>query len=131
MKLIIAGSRKFPTFGLSAYCDWLDIERIKPIYNILVKAIEDSKFEFDTIISGGAWGMDYLGEKYAKENNITLQVQKADWKAFGRSAGYIRNRQMAKAADYLICIHCNSSGSLNMIKQMLLLEKPYYEKVIN
>lgn len=51
------------------------------------------------IISGGARGADRLGEKYAKENNIKLYVMPAKWDKLGKSAGYIRNVEMAQFAS--------------------------------
>lgn len=46
------------------------------------------------IISGGAKGADSLAEQYAKEKGYPFLVFPANWKKFGRKAGYIRNQEM-------------------------------------
>jgi len=68
------------------------------------------------IVSGGADGVDKLGERYAKEHNHKLTIMNADWKQYGKVAGPIRNRQMAEYADALIAFWLDSSkGTKNMI----------------
>jgi len=47
-----------------------------------------------TIISGGATGVDSAAADFAAVNFCKLEVFPADWKQHGRSAGYIRNKQM-------------------------------------
>lgn len=77
-RVIIAGCRDFDDYeGLKRSCDKL----LKDETNI-------------EIISGAAPGADTLGEKYAKEKGFDLEVKKADWKRFGKSAGFIRNKEM-------------------------------------
>lgn len=46
------------------------------------------------IVSGGARGADSLAERYAREKNYPLRVFPARWDELGKSAGYIRNREM-------------------------------------
>ena len=36
------------------------------------------------IISGGAKGADYLGERFAKENGYNLRIFKANWNKYGK-----------------------------------------------
>jgi len=102
MKAIIAGSRTIT-----------DYELLKPIIKSIDKPI-------NIIISGGAKGVDMLGERYAKDNNIDLKVMKADWNV-GRHAGFLRNEEMAYEAAKDkdgICIVIwdgKSKGSSHMI----------------
>ena len=99
MKVIIAGSR-----GAKEYKD-------------ILKAIQESGFEITEIISGGALGVDRLGEKYAIEHSIPFQRFLPDWKRFKRGAGMVRNAEMAKNADALIAVWDGTSkGTKNMIK---------------
>lgn len=115
MKVIIAGSR--------------DINDM----NLLTKAIEDSGFQITEVVSGGATGVDRLGENWsAWEFTSKPGIQKltrfpADWNSYGKAAGPIRNKQMAEYADAAIVIHNGSKGSLNMISQMKKLNKPVHE----
>jgi len=83
------------------------------------------------IVSGRARGIDILGERYAKENNLKLKLFPADWDQYGKRAGYLRNKQMAEYADALILIWDGKSRGSQM---MLELAKQYklkiYEKII-
>lgn len=75
---LVAGSRTYSNYA--EFCVWMD--------RILSRQSEV------TIVSGGARGADALAERYAKERGFKLVVFKADWKRYGRSAGYKRNVQM-------------------------------------
>ncbi len=107
MKIIIAGSRTIINM------------------NLLIKAIKLSSFEItstDEIVSGGARGVDTLGEKYAKQNNIKLTIFKPNWDKYGIKGGVIRNTQMSRYADCAIVVHCGSKGSIDMINKMKKLK---------
>lgn len=84
MKTIIAGGRNY-------YLNSNDLEKLNNL-----------KDKITTVISGGAKGVDFCGEKWAKQNNIAIEVYPADWKRHGKSAGYIRNKQMAQVSDACI-----------------------------
>ena len=112
MKIIIAGSRTIINM------------------NLLIKAIKLSSFEItstDEIVSGGARGIDSLGEKYAKQHNIKLTIFKPNWDKYGIKGGVIRNTQMSRYADCAIVVHCGSKGSIDMINKMKKLNKPVFE----
>lgn len=102
MKVIIAGSRSFKDYSfLKSKCD---------------KALsEQSDIE---IVSGLAIGADKLGKEYALEKGYALKECPADWESHGKSAGHIRNEEMAKYADALICFwDGKSKGTKNMIER--------------
>lgn len=102
--VIIAGSRGFT-----------DYEAMKELCDALLQDISERKTV--TIISGGARGADTLGERYARERGYGVQRFPADWKRYGRSAGMIRNGEMAKAAKALIAFWDGQSpGTGNMIR---------------
>ena len=68
------------------------------------------------IVSGGARGADKLGERYAKERGLKIEYYLPDWDKFGRAAGPIRNEQMAKVGDIVICFWDGvSRGTKTMI----------------
>ena len=99
MKTIIAGSR-----------DITD-------YSLLLVAIQESKFDITEVISGTANGVDKLGERFAKENDIKLTTFPANWAFHGKRAGMVRNKDMAEYADAAIILYDGkSSGARNMIK---------------
>lgn len=100
MKVVIAGSR-----GIEDY-------------NLLIKLIKFTNLNITEVVSGGARGVDKLGEKYAKENNIPVKLFEANWGDFGKRAGVIRNREMARYAEALIYLwDGKSSGTKNMIEE--------------
>ena len=100
MKTIVAGSR-----------DIKDFDTVK-------KAIDKSGFKITEIVSGTAIGVDQIGEVWAKKNKITVKRFPANWELYGKSAGYIRNSEMAKYADALIAVWDGSSyGTRNMIDE--------------
>ena len=109
MKTIIAGSRDFNN------------------YDMLKECINQSLFEITEVVCGGAKGVDDLGLKWAMDNNKNLKIFMADWKVYGKSAGPIRNKQMADYCDQAIII-CNnkSSGAMNMIDNMVKNKKPHF-----
>jgi hypothetical protein len=96
-------------------------------YEFVKKALIDSKFKPDIVLSGCANGVDKLGEKIAKELNLEIHYYPADWDTYNKKAGYIRNNQMANDADSLVAIiENNSKGTSNMIKLMEDLNKPTF-----
>lgn len=98
MKTIIAGSRSI---------DSLDL---------IFQAVNQSKFNITTVVSGGARGVDQLGEQWATMNNIPIDIYPANWDKYGKSAGYKRNTIMAINADALIAIwDGESKGTKHMI----------------
>lgn len=85
-------------------------------YELLKRAIDESGFEITEIVSGGAKGIDSLGEHWAAHNSVACKVFNADWQQFGRRAGPLRNKEMAEYADALIAIwDGESKGTKNMI----------------
>ena len=63
-----------------------------------------------TVVSGGAKGVDTAGEKWAAERHHHVDLFEPDWKANGRSAGYIRNAEMvASGLDAAIVFWDGSS----------------------
>jgi hypothetical protein len=98
MKTIIAGSRAIKD------------------YDVVAKAITESNFLITEVVSGGAAGVDVLGERYARENNIGVKRFIPDWSK-GKSAGFVRNAEMGQYADQLIAIwDGESKGTARMIK---------------
>ena len=115
-KVIIAGSRGFSNYKL-----------LKDTCNNALR--EKKKTHNVIIISGHAKGADALGEKYANDEGLDLEIFPADWKKFGKSAGFRRNEQMAEFADGLIAFWDGEShGTKHMID--IANEKGIKTKVI-
>lgn len=128
MKIIIAGSRGIEDFKL------------------VKAAVEASPFngKITQIVSGGAGGVDTLGEQWAAMNGIEIKQFKPNWnyldhpdamiktnkfgKEYDAKAGFRRNGDMAKYADGLIAVFEGSEtpGTDDMVKQMTETGKPLY-----
>lgn len=115
MKTIIAGSRTIS--------DYLTV----------AAAITASGFRITEVVSGcEPKGVDALGERWAKDNNIPIKSFPANWDRFGLSAGPRRNREMASYAQALILIWDGTSrGSKNMKSEALAKGLPVFECIVS
>lgn len=104
-KVIIAGGRDFDDY--------------KYMSSELTELFENSAyFKGITIkiISGMAKGADSLAIRYADEHKLTKILFPANWKAYPRIAGFLRNRDMLNIATHLIAFwDGKSSGTKGMI----------------
>lgn len=99
MKTIIAGSRSILS------------------YQKMLEAVRESQFFISEVVSGGAKGVDQLGEKYAQEYHLPLKRFLPDWTRFGKRAGILRNTEMGNYAEALIALwDGNSRGTQHMIE---------------
>jgi predicted Rossmann fold nucleotide-binding protein DprA/Smf involved in DNA uptake len=74
MRTIIAGSREITDYAL--------IER----------GMIDVPFNVTEVVSGGARGVDTLGERWARENGIPIKIFPADWKIRWHFAEYTNGK---------------------------------------
>lgn len=77
IRIIVAGGRDFDNYGL--------------LYSVLTEYIGSNEV---VIISGA----DRLGERFAADNDIEVRRFPANWNEYGKSAGIIRNCEMANYA---------------------------------
>lgn len=82
MKLLVVGSRSITDFDISRY--------IPP--------------NVDTIISGGACGIDSLAEKYADMHRISKYILRPRYDLYGHAAPLKRNEKMVDMADEVLII---------------------------
>lgn len=110
-KILIAGSREYDNY-----------EEAEAVLDALVK---DHVGECDIVIlSGSCRGADMIGERYAEQHRFEIKRYPADWKRYGRAAGSIRNEEMVRAADMVICFWDGESrGSRSLIKSVERLGK--------
>ena len=106
MKVIIAGGRDFNN------------------YDLLSQTIDELNIIVSEVVCGDANGADTLGAAWASANGIPVKHYPADWDTYGRSAGIIRNKQMAEYADFLVAFWDGKShGTKNMIDTMQQIGK--------
>lgn len=109
IRIIIAGSRDVNAKSVS-------------YQNAVVTCIQElldlreADEEDIVLVSGKARGADQLVYPILEENDdMFLSEFPADWDTHGKSAGYIRNEEMAEYADHLILVwDFESRGSRHM-----------------
>ena len=103
MKILVCGGRDY---GLTR-------DERNYILDTLMKFYERHKVT--EVITGGASGVDTVALNWAKDNNIIHYRCPANWKKYGRAAGYIRNREMLieHKPDYVI-VFPGGSGTEDM-----------------
>lgn len=68
------------------------------------------------VVSGGCAGADLDGEAWAKEFDIPVKQFLPDWVGKKKSAGPLRNREMAEYADACIAFP-GGGGTADMVKR--------------
>jgi hypothetical protein len=117
MKVIVAGGR-----------DFKDKATLRAELNSLCKDVSREDME---IVCGMAKGADLLGYEVANDVGVKVVEFPANWGEHGKSAGPIRNKEMADYGDTLLAFwDGRSRGTKNMIdtatKQGLLVKVVYY-----
>ena len=103
MKLLIVGSRSITEFDLSEYI----------------------KSDVDTVISGGANGIDTLAEKYADKHRISKYIIRPRYDLYGRAAPIKRNEKMVDMADAVLVIWDGiSKGTKHTVEYAEKTNKP-------
>lgn len=101
LRVIIAGGRDFDDYALLT----------ETMDNYLSDVMDEV-----AIVCGKARGADTLGERYALDHGYSVLAFPAEWNRFGKTAGYIRNTEMAKNADALVAFWDGKSlGTKHMI----------------
>lgn len=102
MRVLVCGGRKFNDYDCVR--KWLD--RIKRLHGC------------DTIIHGGASGADSCAHRWAVVNGVKLEIFRAQWNIYGRSAGPIRNAQMIEVGKPdLIVAFPGGKGTADMVRK--------------
>ncbi len=108
MRVIVAGSQTFNNY-----------EFIKNTLDVLLKGRGVTQ-----IVCGMAKGVDLCGKRYAEERGLIVGEFPADWGKYGRSAGFIRNKEMANHATLAIVFWNGvSPGAKNMFETMQKMGK--------
>lgn len=91
IRIIVAGGRDFNNYGL-----------LKLTLKEYIEKLEIVDLSQVIIVSGAAKGADTLGEHFAYDYGIDIRRFSAKWDEFGKSAGIIRNCEMANYAGKAI-----------------------------
>ena len=104
MKLLIAGSRSITEFDLSPY-----------VSN-----------EIDTIITGGAKGIDFIAEQYADLHRLSKYVIRPRYSIYKKGAPLKRNKEMVDIADEILIIwDGKSKGTKQTLDYTKKSNKPF------
>lgn len=114
--------------------------------DIVFRVLDDLDLDRDrtVVLSGGAVGVDRLGEYWATQNGIEVDIFKAPWevldvpdaiiktnkygKKYNVKAGYLRNVWMGVCATSgVVIVRDNSSGSKHMIQYLKRIKKTVIE----
>lgn len=92
------------------------------IMSRLVSSFDESqKLE---IVSGGAKGADFFAREFALANEIPITEILPDWDRHGKSAGFVRNREIWEEADFGIAFWDGASkGTAHSFELAKQLEK--------
>ena len=103
MKLLVVGSRSITDFDLTSHI----------------------QSDVDTIISGGACGIDSLAEQYADQHRISKFILRPQYNLYGRAAPLKRNEQMVDLADATLVIwDGHSKGVYHTLQYIKKTGKP-------
>ena len=93
-----------------------------------VKNVLDRYLLMDTIVTGGAYGVDSHAMRYAKENGLCLIVFYPDYSIESPKRYFKRNRKIVIASDMVIAFNRKKdySGTTNTIN----LAKKYNIQVV-
>ena len=106
MKLAVVGTRN-PKITYAEFCRIIDT------------------IECETIVSGGAKGIDTFAKEYALEKRISLIECVPNYSKYGKQAPMIRNQAIIDAADMVIAFPSEESkGTYDSIKKAVRSNKP-------
>ena len=98
MKTIIAGGRDYQPSA----DDWETLDEMR------------EKIPITEVVCGMAKGADAFGKEWAELRGVPIKRFPADWLRHGKSAGPIRNNEMAHYADALV-VFPGGVGTQHMI----------------
>lgn len=97
MRVLITGSR-----------NWSNTDKIREVFDWLNEKVTGNPYTIDrhkaksvVIVSGNCpTGADWMCERLAFDYGFTVERHPAEWKRWGKQAGFMRNEQMvARGAD--------------------------------
>ena len=111
MKVVVAGSRTY--------------RNKRRVFDELDQWMRAGKIE--EVISGCAAGPDSDAIEWAEQNGVPVDKHPAEWDTYGKSAGFIRNAEMAAIGDILLAFwDGQSKGTKHMIDCMQRKKKQVY-----
>jgi hypothetical protein len=112
MKVLVCGGR-----------DFCEVDQMEYELNFITNPAHGGKWSFD-LVTGMADGADTLAYQWAQKHGVNTICYPADWKTFGKRAGYLRNKQMLdclleakeEGEDVLVVAFPGGKGTAMMVK---------------
>lgn len=112
-RIAVVGSRTFTNYG----------QLSSVLANILVAE--------DSLVSGGAVGVDSMAQRYAKENGLEITIFYPDYGRYNRGATFVRNKAIVERSDLVLAFYTKGrfqqGGTANTIHWAQELGVPYHE----
>lgn len=114
-------SKHVAIVGSRAFKNWEQLKR----------TLDEYLQEDDTLVSGGAIGVDSMAQRYAKERGHDILVCYPRYRRFGRGATFIRNKRIVEHSDLVLAFYSKGrkglGGTRNTIDHCIAMSKPYFE----
>lgn len=115
-RIVVGGGRDFRDRDL--LFEALDIFHKSTPVSLLIEG--GQRTIRNSIIVGGA---DWYANRWAKSRGVHVVTYEAQWNAFGRAAGPIRNRQMLDCdPSHVFAFDTGGSGTADLINQASIRE---------
>lgn len=111
MKLGIIGSREFNDYKLAR----------KTFVDLFC---DENGHDITKIVSGGAQGADRIGEIIAADFGIETKIFYPDWNKYGKSAGFLRNKDIINESDWVLAFWNGSNGTKHSLGLAKAQKKP-------
>lgn len=104
-------------------------------YETIARALDEAAPT--ELAHGGAPGADSLADRWGSENGVPARAYDANWSAYGKKAGFVRNQEMLDAFQPHLVIafkdgfdyEMKSGGTEHMVK--IAAEAGYEVKIID
>lgn len=85
----------------------------------------------DSLVSGGAMGVDSMAQRYARERGLSIHIIYPDFGHYGRGAAFVRNKEIVEFADRVLAFYSKEKfqegGTANTAEWARKLERPLIE----
>ncbi len=110
MKITVVGSREYKDMD---FAKWT-------IYRLF-----DKRNRLDTLVSGGARGIDQLAEQVVTDMGMVATIFRPDWERYGKRAGFLRNELIINEVDHVLAFwDGKSKGTKHSIDLAIKANKP-------
>lgn len=139
MIFLICGGRNFGVlnmyWGMSEEAMQAEEQRVKRERDLFVEVMAEQKVMCEhhiepvtCVIHGAAPGADFLAGWWAMTNNIPVRAFPADWRKYGKRAGFRRNQQMLdEGKPDIVFAFPGGNGTKDMVKRAKAAGVPVLE----